>query len=257
MLSGIPMIVFLVNDKTISITGAGNLGTSVIDALKRKGHHKIIATRRNQEKLEELHQQYQIEVSTNNCYVVEKSDVVILAVKPQYLDEVCNEIKHYAKNKLVISLAAAKNIAGIEEILDQSRVCRVMTGIFVSDEVAAYTFGSQNVRDDEATIKYIFGDSARKVEEDGLTDRTWIACYTGLAAKVSEYIIKSFSGLSEEDARIMMSTTIAEVGKHLSIMSGDKIYGSVAGPNSYTGRLHESMVEMGIYQLIDKCLKKV
>jgi pyrroline-5-carboxylate reductase len=254
-LSGIPMIVFLVSDKTISIVGAGSLGTAVIDALKRKGHQRAIATRRNQEKLDELQQRYCIEVSNNNNYAVENSDVVILSVKPNYLDDVCKEIKYFAKDKLVISLAAGKSIANIESILDQSRVCRVMTGIFVSDEVAAYTLGSKTTEEDEAVVKYIFGGSARKVAEDGLTDRTWIACYTGLVAKVSEYIINSLSGLSEEDARTMLSTTITEVGKHLSIMSGDKIYHSVAGPNSHTGKLHASMVEMGIYHLIDKCLK--
>jgi len=248
------MIIFLVRDKTISIIGAGNLGTAVIDALSRKRHQKVIATRKNQESLEKIQRQYDIEVSNNNVYAVENSEVVILSVKPYLIDEVCEEIRYYARNKLVISLAAAKSIAEIEKILGDSRVCRVMTGISVDDEVAAYAFGSQKVKEDEATVRYIFGYSAREVGEKALADRTWIACDTGLLAKGIEHKINSLDGLTREDARIMYAATLEGIARRLREgMTGDEIYNLVAGSGSFTGKLHDFLTENGAYSLMSEC----
>ncbi|MBS3133828.1 NAD(P)-binding domain-containing protein [Candidatus Woesearchaeota archaeon] len=251
------MVVFLLRDKTISVIGAGRLGTAVVDSLIRKRHQKVIATRRDQERLEYLKQQYKIEVTNDNCYAVENSEVVVLSVKPYLIDEVCNEIKYHTKDKLVISLAAAKGIAEIEKILTDSRVCRVITGISVYDEVAAYTFGSQKIREDETAVKYIFGVSAREVEEGVLADRTWIACDTGLIAKAIEHKINSLDGLSREDARIMYAATLEGIANNLRRgMTGEEIYNLVAGPGSFTGKLHDFLMENGSYNLITECVKK-
>lgn len=251
------MAVFLARDKTISIIGAGNLGAAVINALRRKGHQKVIATRRNQEKLEYLQQHYKIEVSNNNIYAVENSDVVVLSLKPYNIDKICEDIRYSARDKLVISLAAVKGITEIEDILDNSRVCRVMTGISVYDEVAAYTFGSQKTIEDEAVVKYIFGASAREVEEKGLADRTWIACDTGLIAKGIEHKINSLDGLNKEDARIMYAATLEGIAKCLQRgMSGDEIYDLVASPGSFTEKLHYFLTENKAYNLMDECVKK-
>jgi len=251
------VVVFLVRDKTISVIGAGSLGMAVVDALSKKGHQKIIATRRDQDILEKIQRQYRIEVSNNNTYAVENSDIVILSVKPYLIDEICNEMKNYAKDKLVISLAAAKSITKIENILGNSRVCRVMTGISVADEVAAYTFGSQKIREDEEAVRYIFGNSAREVEEKALADRTWIACDTGLLSKGIEHKINSLEGLTREDARIMYAATLEGVAKRLREgMTGDEIYNHVAGSGSFTGKLHDFLNENGAYDLMSECVSR-
>ena len=240
------MIVFLVRNRTISIIGAGSLGIAVIDALVQNEHQRIIASRRNQEKLNELQQKYSIEVSNDNNYAVKNSEVVVLCVKPKFFDNVCREIKYSVKDKLVISLAAAKSIAGIEKILDQSRVCRAMTGIFVSEEIAAYTLGSKTTEEDESVVKYIFGDSARKVEEKGLADRTWIACDTGLLAIEIEQKINSLTGLSKKDARAMYGAICMANGKRFLMgMSGYEIYDQVAGPGVILGTYMISLLLTG------------
>lgn len=252
-----PMVVFLVKNKTISVIGAGSLGTAVVDALVRKGHQKVIATRRNQEKLEELQQRYKIEVSSDNNYAVECSEIVILSVKPYFIDEVCKGIKYFTRDKLVISLAAAKSITGIENILSDSRICRVMTGISVYDEVAAYTFGSRKTIEDEAVVKYIFGTSSIEVKEEALADRTWIACDTGLIAKAIEYKIGFLDGLSNEDARITYAATLEGIAKCLRAgMTGDQIYDLVAGSGSFTGKLQDFLTENGANNLMSECVKK-
>ncbi len=252
------MIAFLIRDKTIAIIGAGSLGTAVIDALVSKGHQRIIATRKNQQRLVDLQEQYDtIKVSNDNLSAVENSDVVVLGVKPYLVDIVCNEIKNYAKDKLVISLAAAKNIAQLSQILNISRICRVMTGVFVHDEIAAYTFDTTKTREDELVVKYIFGSSAKEVHEDALADRTWIACDTGLMAKAIEHKINSLERLSREDARMMYAATLEGIARSLRTgMTGDQIYAFVAGPGSFTGKLHDFLTEKGAYSLMAESVVK-
>ncbi|MBU1111724.1 MAG: NAD(P)-binding domain-containing protein [archaeon] len=257
MKSGKPVVVFLVKDKTISIIGAGSLGTAVIEALNSQGHEKIIATRRSDQGLEELQQNYDVKASKNNFYAVENSDIVILGVKPYLIEEICKEIKPYAQGKLVISLAAAKSISEIEDVLGESRICRVMTGIFVKDEVAAYSFGSKRNEEDAEIVRYIFGNDAIEVEENALADRTWIACDTGLLAKEVENKIKSLEYMDENSARIMYAATLEAVSKGLRDgMTGNQIFDKVAGSGSFTEKLHNSLKEKGIYKHMAKLVKE-
>ena len=114
-----PMIAFLVRDKTIAIIGAGHLGTAVIQALYGRGHTKIIATRRESSgsglqggtHLDYLINTYQgIESTTHNVNAVQRSDIVILTVKPYVIEEVSTQIAQAAQEKLVVSLAAARSL---------------------------------------------------------------------------------------------------------------------------------------------------
>ncbi len=208
--------------------------------------------------LGELQQQYGIAVSTQNSYAVENSEVVILGVKPKIVEEVCEEIKYSARGKLVISLAAAKSIASLERILTNSRVCRVMTGISVYEEMAAYTFGSQKTVRDEAVVRYIFGVSAMEVEEAALADRTWIACDTGLIAKAIEHKIGYLDELSQEDARKIYAEVFFGLAKDFREgRTGDEIYNRVAGYGSLTERVYNFLCENGVYRLIGGGVKTV
>ena len=252
------MVVFLVRDKTISVIGAGSLGEAVVNSLYMKKHRNVIATRRDSRKLEEIQEQYGIKVSSDNNYAVENSDIVVICVKPKLVDQVCEEIKFSAKDKLVISLAAKKSLRKLEEILNYSRVCRVMTGIAVDEEVAAYTFGSDKKKYDGKYVQYIFGNTAIEVDERSLADRTAIACDTGLLAKRIEYMVKSLDGLKSNEARFFYAGALEGIAKCLRKgMTGDEIYDSVAGPGSFTEGLQNFLSESGAYNLITECAKRV
>ncbi|NQV09369.1 NAD(P)-binding domain-containing protein, partial [Candidatus Woesearchaeota archaeon] len=157
----------------IAVIGAGSVGSQVIDALHSKGHRDIIATRTTEENLEDISNRYGINTTTDNGYAAQNSDIIVLAVKPDDVKKAAQQINGYANNKLVISLAAARSIDYIEELVG-TRVSRVMTGVFVKDEVAAYTLGEESEKD-RATIQYIFGSNAKEVDENLLADRTFIA----------------------------------------------------------------------------------
>ncbi len=255
-----PMSVFLVEDKRIAVIGAGSIGAEIIDTLYNNGHRRITATRRNQEALKELEEKYEgIKTTINNIEAVEESDIVILCTKPRYIKEITKKIGTYASNKLVISIAAGVRIDELEGLLENVRVARVMTGIHVKKEVAAYTVGTKCNQEDKKTIKYIFGQNALEEPEEQLDTRTYIACRTGITAIEIETEIQELvkHGMKEQHARIYFAGKLRAIASGLDNgMTGEQIYMTVAGPDSFTERLYLQLKNNGYFSMLTNCITR-
>ena len=76
----------------------------------------ILASRRSEEALNALRERYGVQITTVNTRVAEWAEVLFLAVKPQMLEAVIEEIRPcLRKEQLIISVAAGKTIAWLEE----------------------------------------------------------------------------------------------------------------------------------------------
>lgn len=110
--------------KTIGIIGFGNMGSCIASNLKSQADkYEIWVFDRDNIKITGL---VGINLAKDNADLVDKSEVVILAVKPQELDSVMFEITGRVKDKLVISIVAGITTAYIEMHLAKARVVRVM-----------------------------------------------------------------------------------------------------------------------------------
>lgn len=134
----------------ISFIGAGHMAQAIIRGLLNNGHpaEQITATATSDETLAPLAQQLSINTTTDNNAAVACADVVILAVKPQLLADVCASIKAaiVAKQPLVISVAAGVRCEAIERWLGgdisvirsmpntPSLVGRGATGLYANDK---------------------------------------------------------------------------------------------------------------------------
>lgn len=106
---------------SVSVIGAGNMGSAIIKGIK--GKYKLIASDADRNKLKSLG----VKVVTDNRLAVKASDILILAVKPQNMSAVMNEIRGLVKpRQLVISIAAGVTTKKIEEILGNIPVIRIM-----------------------------------------------------------------------------------------------------------------------------------
>ena len=111
--------------------GMGNMAQAVAGGILKKGicaPGDIIASRRNQAELDKIKEKYGILVTTDNAEVVKTSDILILAVKPQMLKQVMEEIKGYlTEGHIIVSLAAGKTIGWFEgELGSQYKIVRCM-----------------------------------------------------------------------------------------------------------------------------------
>ena len=97
-------------DSTLGFIGAGNMARSIIEGLVHQAisPYLITASSPRSDKLEALAQEYGIETTTDNGENVEQSQVIILAVKPQVLPTVLQEIHPRVdpKTHLIISIAS-------------------------------------------------------------------------------------------------------------------------------------------------------
>lgn len=116
----------------IGIIGCGNMGTALIggiqgnSALQKK--YRLMASDVDPFKRKKIASKYHIPVTEDNRQLAEKSDILILAVKPQEIREVLvGMADQIDKSKFIISIAAGITTEVIERILSSKvRVVRVM-----------------------------------------------------------------------------------------------------------------------------------
>lgn len=108
--------------KNIGIIGFGNMGSSLAERIKSA--YRVYVFDKDNSKTKNISR---IEAARDIPDLVKRSEVVILAVKPQDFAGVLAEIKEWIGKKLVISIAAGITTGHIERGLGRGiRVVRVM-----------------------------------------------------------------------------------------------------------------------------------
>lgn len=131
-------------DKIIGFIGSGNMATALIGGIIKSNlvqANKVICSNPKKENLENLHREYGIYVTEDNCEVAGKADILILAVKPQVYPDVIREIKNNIKKEtIVVSIAAGQTIENVKNLFEKEiKLVRVMpnTPALVGEGMAA------------------------------------------------------------------------------------------------------------------------
>ena len=139
----------MLNDQTIAIIGAGNIGRALIGGLLH-GHgvaaDQLRATRRNAAALSELAGHFPgIHTGTDNAAAVQGATVVVIATKPQVAPGVLQEIRaHVADETLLISVLAGQTTDALQQALGRPMpVVRTMpnTPMMVDEGATALAAG--------------------------------------------------------------------------------------------------------------------
>ena len=115
----------------IGVIGIGNMGSAISKGLL--GQNELFLSNRGSNL--EFFRDKKVSIMENRK-VVENSDYVILAVKPNYYKNVIDEIKDLLKGKVFISIAAGFTLEKLENLLGSdkkncydyakySRICRM------------------------------------------------------------------------------------------------------------------------------------
>ena len=106
---------------TIGIIGAGHMGLCLVAGLVADNYpaDRIWINDCHTEKLESLQQNYDVHISTQLHTMINHCDMVILAVKPQHIMDVCTNMTSCLERKLplIISIAAGITIQQLQQAL--------------------------------------------------------------------------------------------------------------------------------------------
>ena len=117
--------------KKIGFIGCGKMASAIIKGLINTGFSAsslIKATQIDENGLIEKSKELNIEIILDNKTLVKENNIIFLAVKPNQILSVLEEIKPFVTpEKLIVSIAAGVSTKKIEGILpDKARVIRVM-----------------------------------------------------------------------------------------------------------------------------------
>ncbi len=115
----------------IGFIGSGKMASAIIKGLIKSGFTKpanLIATQAETEGVEEKSRDLGIKIILDNKPLVESSDIIFIATKPNQVEDVLKEISPLiTPEKLVVSIAAGVTTGFIESNLPEgTRVIRVM-----------------------------------------------------------------------------------------------------------------------------------
>ncbi len=169
---------------SLGFIGSGKMATALVKALLAAGltaPNRVVASDALPDARKALADATGITVADGNRAVVERSEVIVLAVKPQVMPVVLAEIRAVlAKRHLVISIAAGVTLKHLHAGLGpERRIIRVMpnTPCLVGASASAFSPGPQATANDV-----------------DLVDR--ILCAVGRAYALPEHLLDAVTGLS-------------------------------------------------------------
>ncbi|MDO5096677.1 MAG: pyrroline-5-carboxylate reductase [Peptostreptococcaceae bacterium] len=165
--------------KKIGFIGCGNMAKAMIGGMLKSGLVKagnIIAGAKTKQSLEKAKQEFALDIKNqnhtiqttlDNKEVVQKSDIIFVAVKPHLYDNVLQSVMEEGKGKIFVSIAPGKSIAHLENLMGaQAKILRAMpnTPALVGEGVTAICRNA-NIDDEEYSILKQLLSSFGTVEE--------------------------------------------------------------------------------------------
>lgn len=135
------------------IIGAGNMGAAIASRVKGK----VLISDADPARPRAIKNK-RVFTGRDNVDLAKRSDIIIIAVKPQDIDRVLREIRPWVKGKLVISIAAGVSTKFIEKTLGGARVIRVMPNLplLANRGMSAITAGRRATGEDMKKARGIF-----------------------------------------------------------------------------------------------------
>lgn len=226
--------------KKIGFIGAGKMAQAIINGVLNSGFSNldnIYAFEPDQRVVDSLKQDFNLNFCENNNEVVEKSDVIIICVKPHFVERVLSEIKYsLTKEKVIISIAAGISTKKMENNIQEGiQVIRVMpnTPALVGEGMSALCKGKYCT---QTTLNYameLFSKFGRAIE----IEEKLINAVTGVSGSGPAFMYLLIEAIADGGVRLGLKKDVAielaaqtalgaakmiiETGKHPAILKDE------------------------------------
>lgn len=198
--------------KRIAFLGAGKMGCIILQALLKNGvlsAKSARATVAHPERARELSTKLKVKVGTDNAEAVKDADIIVIAVKPQVVEEVVREISpHVTPKQVIVSVAASVPTTMIEKNLPATvPVIRAMpnTPCLLGSGMTAICKGRHASVRDVALTTHLFEVVGRTV----VVDEKHMDAVTALSASGPAYIYIILESLAEAGVKVGLPRDIA------------------------------------------------
>lgn len=257
----------------IGLIGIGNMGFAMLKgALQVFNKEDLTYTDLNKERLEEVKNETGVEYSKDFHELVAKVKYVVLAVKPQHLEGLLEEIKdEVGSEHIVIAIAPGIAISYYKSYFgEDTKVVRAMpnTPALVNEGMSGICFSENSFAEDEKkTVKQLFG-SFGKFEEVGENLMDAVVCASGSSPAYVYMFIEALAdsavkyGIPRDKAYTFAAQTVfgsakmvLETGEHPG-----KLKDQVCSPGGTTIAAVSALEECGfrsaIIKAADACYEK-
>jgi len=154
----------------ITIIGGGNMGSAIARGLLQKGKSKINITisDRSPEKVIEFKEQG-VSITNNNIEAINLADIIIVAIKPQYVDDLFSELKDKIPSKaLLISICAGVEVGRFVKGFNHSKIVRVMpnTPAKIGEAISGWYANPEVTESQKEQVKEILSAIGHELEVD-------------------------------------------------------------------------------------------
>lgn len=174
----------------ISFIGGGNMGRAMLSAIIDKGlttSENITVSDKNNARLQQLKEDFSVNISSN-LDIIAGGEIIILAIKPQNLDEVMTEVSgQLAPGQLVLSIIAGRSIASLRQGLKHNAIVRAMpnTPAQIGQGMTVWTATDEVTEKQRAAVSSILGAMGKEVY---VTDEGYIDMATAVSGSGPAYI---------------------------------------------------------------------
>ena len=259
-------------DITLGVLGGGSMGGSIARGAVEAGvvaGARVIVCDHHADKLAALSEA----CGARTCATAEEvldadPDVVVLAVKPQVLMTLLDDVAPRLAGRLVVSIAAGVTLETLEGRLEGARVVRVMPNLPVSvrSGASAITGGVSATATDVELVTRLFGalGSAQVMREDQLdAEGAVVGCAPAYFALMVDALTRAGvrAGLPAAAAREMVNATMLGVAESLA-QTGDHPRAYMERVTSPGGTTAAALYELeplmvqGAYDAVDAALRR-
>lgn len=196
----------------IGLIGAGQMATALARGVLRAElvrPEAILASDPSDEARKRFTQATQAATTPHNLDVIGRSQVIILAVKPQQIGGVLEEIRgELTPHHLVISVVAGVRLERLQQALEPGvRLVRAMpnTPCLVGHGVSAYCLGASATEEDALLVARVLGavGACYRVQEG------WMDAVTGLSGSGPAYGFVILEALADAGVRLGLPREVA------------------------------------------------
>ena len=253
----------------IAFIGGGNMGEAILAAVLENGlasPSDLCVSDISNERLEYLKNRYGVAVNNANREAISGQDIIVLAVKPQNINEIFNDLKGSLQpEQLVLSIVTGTKINTINRLLGHGRIVRVMpnTPAQIGIGMSGWAATPEVTAKQREQVRLILGAMGKEIYFD---DEKYLDMVTAVSGSGPAYIFLFAEcladaainiGLSREDAAKLVTQTILGAARLID-KSGEspaELRRKVTSRGGTTERALQVFEESGLADMVRKAVR--